>query len=109
MYPECYLDCQVALCKTYAYEPAAENVPATLRPHLLGVQGNMWGLGTPMLRASVPTDLPPVVCLGGDRLGRLAEARDFGNFTAASCSSMTVPTFGKGRSEHQDRTLKTTL
>lgn len=30
------------LSKTYHYNPASEKIPADLRPHVLGAQGNMW-------------------------------------------------------------------
>jgi hexosaminidase len=80
IYPEYYLDNQIPLAQTYAYEPA-ENMPVTLRQHLLGVQGNMWGLGTPTLQRVYEQTFPRL-CALAETGWTPREARDFDDFMA---------------------------
>ena len=47
----CYLDypyAQISLEQAYSFEPVTATLPAAMRSHCLGLQGNMWTEGTPL-------------------------------------------------------------
>jgi hexosaminidase len=43
LYPECYLNGNLSLPLTYAFEPVPAGASPEEQSHVLGIQGNMWG------------------------------------------------------------------
>ena len=81
LYPKYYLDNDTPLSVTYAQEPAPAEMSAAQAAHILGVQGNMWGEGTPT-QASVDKRTYPRLIALSEVGWSPRESRNYADFTA---------------------------
>ena len=79
LYPRFYLDNNTPLQVTYAVEPVSKEMTAAQAAHVLGVQGNMWGEGTPTIQ-HVDRRTYPRLCAIAEIGWSAAEPRDFADF-----------------------------
>jgi hexosaminidase len=80
VWPEYYLDNNTPLQRTYGHEPIPANLPAGEEAHVLGVQANMWGEGTPSLQR-VDEQSFPRLCALAETGWTTREGRDFADFS----------------------------
>ena len=81
LYPRFYLDNNTPLQVTYSVEPVSKEMTAAQAAHVLGVQGNMWGEGTPTIQ-HVDRRTFPRLCAIAEIGWSAAEQRDFADFTS---------------------------
>lgn len=81
IYPDYYLDNDTPLQRTYGQEPVPANLPAGEEAHVLGVQANMWGEGTPTIE-QVDMRSFPRLCALSEVAWTPREARNFEDFSA---------------------------
>jgi hexosaminidase len=81
VWPEYYLDNNTPLQRTYGHEPIPANLPAGEEAHVLGVQANMWGEGTPTIE-QVDMRSFPRLCALSEVAWTPREARNFEDFSA---------------------------
>jgi hexosaminidase len=79
-HPVYYLDNNTPLQRTYDYEPIPTSFPAGQEKHVLGVQGNMWGEGTPS-QQRVDEQSFPRLCALAETGWTAREGRDFADFS----------------------------
>jgi len=79
-HPVYYLDNNIPLQSTYVYEPVPSELPVGQEKHVLGVQGNMWGEGTPSLQR-VDEQSFPRLCALAETGWTTREGRDFADFS----------------------------
>jgi hexosaminidase len=80
IYPDYYLDNDTPLQRTYGQEPIPANLPAGEEVHVLGVQANMWGEGTPS-QQRVDEQSFPRLCALAETGWTTREGRDFAGFS----------------------------
>lgn len=92
MHPDCYLDQNVPLERTYLYEPIPAEMPPEAQKYVIGIQGNMWGEGTPTIELVDQRSFPRL-CALAETGWTTREGRDFTEFSdrlARFCKRLDV-------------------
>lgn len=80
IFPDYYLDNGLSLKRTYDYEPVPAELSAEDEKYILGIQGNMWGEGTPSIRR-VDMQSFPRLCAIAETGWSSRERRNFDDFS----------------------------
>ncbi|MEI6654545.1 MAG: family 20 glycosylhydrolase [Verrucomicrobiota bacterium] len=81
LHPDLYLDNATRLEQTYAFEPVPADMPPGQEAHVLGLQGNMWGEGTPTIQR-VEQQSFPRLCAIAETGWTARSNRNFPNFVS---------------------------